>query len=272
MVNKLPECTIGQGFSGNLVDTYFKGGMAGHTGVDSTCAYGSDIHAYWGNEYVYKVLTKENPANDGSGFTGVFTIVDNGVECFEFLYGHCNPKVAVGQILARGEVLGTQGNNGEVYSPDGKGGFIRITLEMQKNGDTRGSHRHDQKRILKKVKMLASPSKVPPTRYLFGQDGSLFTQDGYYFEIPYYYNGFNGCVNWLLPLFNRDLFLGKSGYDVLCLQRFLKKGGYLQIDEPTEFFGSKTLGAVMAFQKANGISPIGGYVGKITRELINKSI
>ncbi len=268
----LPECAVGQGFGGNQVSTYKEGSLLGHTGIDNNCSYGSDIHAYFGNEYVYKVLTRENPANDGSGFTGVFTIVDTGVECFEFLYGHCNPSVTVGQILTKGTVLGTQANNGEVYDGDPHHGFIRITLDMQKKGDKRGTHRHDQKRILKKVTSLVGAPDNSKTRYLWGQDGYLFQKDGFYFEIPYYFNGYNGCTNWLLPLFNRDLYLGRSGYDVLCLQRFLKKQGYLQIDECTEFFGTKTLSAVVAFQKANGITPIGGYVGTKTRQLLNNLI
>lgn len=133
-------CAIGQGFGGNATATYKEGGLLGHTGIDHSCGFGSEIKSCFDTEYVYKVLTKENPANDGSGFTGVFTIVDNGIETFEFLYGHCNPSVKVGQILTKGTVLGTEANNGEVYQ-----GGVRITLAMQKAGDQRGTHRHDQK-------------------------------------------------------------------------------------------------------------------------------
>lgn len=260
------QCSLGQSFGGNSVATYKAGGLLGHTGVDNQCGYGTPIHAYFGNEYVYKVLTREKNDNQ-DGFTGVFTIVDNGTECFEFLYGHCNPSVTVGQILTKGEALGTEANNGEVYIPSGNGTFTRITLAMQKAGDQRGAHRHDQKRILKKSKSWSAHKK-----YLSALGGGSFFKDGFYYEIPFYENGYNGCVNFLLPLFTRDLFFGRTGYDVLCLQRFLKKTGYLQIEEPTEFFGKATLGAVMAFQKANGISPIGGYVGVKTRQLINSLI
>ncbi len=255
-------CNLGQGFGGNSNDSYALGGLLGHTGIDNSCGYSTLIPTYFVTEYVYKVLTKERPANDGSGFTGVFTIVDNGIEVFEFLYGHCNPSVTIGQILTKGDIIGTEANNGVVYSNG-----VRITLEMQRAGDHRGTHRHDQKRILRKdLKMLDGVS------YLIGPDGKPFQKDGYYFAIPYHKNGYAGCVNWLLPLFNRNLTVGMSGYDVQCLQNFLKARGFLNIDETTEFFGTKTLQAVIAFQKANGISPLFGYVGNVTRQLINSQL
>lgn len=254
------ECKLQQGFGGNATETYANNGLKGHTGTDHSCGYGSPIHSYFEEEYVYKVLTKERPAADGTGFTGVFTIIDNGIEVFEFLYGHCNPNVSTGQILTKGTVLGTEANNGEVYSNG-----VRITLEMQKAGDHRGTHRHDQKRILKKVTKTEQGKK-----YLSDLNG-LLQKDGYYYEIPYWNNGYNGCVNFLLPLFNRDLYLGCSGYDVECLQKYLKARGFFQGDT-TQYFGLKTKSAVQAFQKANGISPLLGYVGSATRSLINKEL
>lgn len=253
------ECKIGQSFGGNATETYINNGLKGHCGVDNSCGYGSPIHSYFDTEYVYKVLTKEHPSNDGTGFTGVFTIIDNGIEVFEFLYGHCNPSVTVGQILTKGTVLGTEANNGEVYSNG-----VRITLEMQKAGDTRGTHRHDQKRILRKDKNIQ-----PNTRYITDEQGKTLYYNGYYYAIPYYNNGYNGCTNWLLPLFNRDLFFGCRGYDVQCLQNFLKARGFLNIAETTDYFGLQTKQAVSAFQKANAINPVLGYVGQKTRDLIN---
>jgi len=254
------SCNIGQGYGGNATATYKNGGLLGHTGVDNSCGYGSEIKSYFDTEYVYKVLTKERPANDGSGFTGVFTLVENGIETFEFLYGHCNPSVAVGQILTKGTVIGTEANNGEVYQ-DG----VRITLDMQRSGDQRGAHRHDQKRILRKDKEM-----IPGVSYITDANG-VFKKDGYYYAIPYFKNGYAGCVNWLLPLFNRNLTVGMSGYDVQCLQNFLKARGFFQGDT-TDFFGRKTMAAVSAFQKANGISPVLGFFGQATRALVNSQL
>lgn len=157
-----------------------------HYGVDIDNGHGSPVRSYFKEEYVYKVLTKENPSNDGTGFTGVFTIVEQDGFVFEFLYGHCNPTVQVGAILTKGTILGTQSNNGESYS---KG--ERITLEMQRNGDTRGSHRHDQMRMLRKDTTIQ-----PNTRYLDNYGGSFLQKDGFYFAVPNYGKN-NGTVNWL---------------------------------------------------------------------------
>ena len=255
------ECTLQQGFGGNATDTYKKGGLLGHTGEDESCGYGSSVHFYHDEGYVYKVLTKENPANDGSGFTGVFIIIDNGIEVFEALYGHCNPTVTVGQKVKKGDVLGTEANNGEVYSNG-----VRITLEMQKAGDTRGSHRHYQERILKKL-----PQFKAGLKYISAPTGEAYFKDGFWYAIPYYENGYNGCRNPLLPLFNRTLTIGMSGYDVQCLQNFLKARGFFQ-GESTEFFGTKTLASVIAFQKANTITPALGVCGPTTRALISSLI
>lgn len=178
-------CKETQPFGGNATATYRAGGLLGHSGRDFDCGHGSDIYAYWGNEYVYKVLTKENPANDGSGFTGVFTICEKDGEVFEFLYGHCDPLPnLVGKTLNKGDLLGKQSNNGEVYSNG-----VRITLEMQKAGDTRGTHRHDQKRILRKDKSIQ-----PNTRYISALGGGYYF-DGSFYAIPFYDNGYNGCVD-----------------------------------------------------------------------------
>ena len=178
--------TITQRFADNATPTYVAGGLKGHTGVDIDAGYGSLIHSYWTQEYVYKVLDVDHPANDGSGFTGVFTLVEQDGEVFEFLYGHCNPLVKVGSILTKGSVLGTQANNGECYQNG-----VRITLAMQKAGDHRGTHRHDQARVLRK-----DASLQPNTQYLTDMSGYL-NHDGFYYAIPLFQNGYNGCVNWL---------------------------------------------------------------------------
>lgn len=180
------QCNIGQGFGGNATATYKAGGLLGHPAIDNSCGYGTLINSYWDQEYVYKVLTVENPANDGSGFTGVFTIVEQDGKVFEFLYGHCNPSVVVGSILTKGSVVGTEANNGEVYS-----GQERITLAMQKAGDHRGTHRHDQARELRKDKTIQGD-----TTYITGMNGSIYSKDGFYYAVPNHKNGYNGCYDW----------------------------------------------------------------------------
>jgi len=58
--------------------------------------------------------------------------------------------------------------------------------------------------------------------------------------------------------------------DVTRLQNFLVSNSYLAKGNTTGYFGPLTLGAVKAFQLANGISPVVGYVGPLTRVKISE--
>lgn len=248
-----PQCQVTQPFEGNATSAYKNSGLKGHSGIDSSCGFGSDIFSYWDKEYVYKVLTKEFPANDGSGFTGVFTLVEKDGVIFEFLYGHCNPEPGLlGKTITKGTKIGTEANNGEVYS-----GGVRITLEMQKNGDTRGSHRHDQARLLRKDANLQ-----PNTRYITSLGGDAFYKDGFFYAIPTFDNGYNGCFDWTIPLtkkpkyeFQSVLNYGARGRSVNMLQEILKYEGYFPKDmQTTAFFGDVTAEALRKWQIANGIN------------------
>lgn len=70
--------------------------------------------------------------------------------------------------------------------------------------------------------------------------------------------------------FSTDLHYGSTGQDVIALQEFLIDQRMLKIPTATGNFYSLTLTAVKAFQKAEGIVPISGYVGPITRGVINQ--
>lgn len=76
--------------------------------------------------------------------------------------------------------------------------------------------------------------------------------------------------------FTRDLKFGSTGVDVRLLQIFLNNHGFkLALSGPgspgheTSFFGQLTRQAVIAFQKANSISPSLGYFGPLTRARVN---
>lgn len=259
-----PEYPITQGFGENPA-TYAP--LKGHPGVDYDGGYGAPVHAIWGNEYVYKILDESHPANDGTGYTGVFTIVEQNGECFEFQYGHGDPKVQVGQTLNKGDVVMTEANHGMVFSNG-----VRITLDMQKNGDRRGAHVHGQKRPLTK-----RSSMEPDHTYLSAFGGSPLI-NGSYYAYKYPNNGYSGCTDWTQPgavleqpkaIFTKDLYLGMTNDDVLELQKLLVKYGYGTF-KPTGYFGILTLASVIAYQKAKRISPALGYVGKLTRAELNK--
>lgn len=64
-------------------------------------------------------------------------------------------------------------------------------------------------------------------------------------------------------IFTNDLYIGMTSADVKKLQ------SRLGVTPQTGYFGAKTLAAVRAFQKANGIWST-GYVGKLTRQALNR--
>jgi len=74
----------------------------------------------------------------------------------------------------------------------------------------------------------------------------------------------------------RDLFLKVKHYQVKKLQEFLNNNGFKVAGvgagspgKETDYFGSLTQKAVLAFQKYYNIKPLAGYVGPITRKQIN---
>lgn len=76
--------------------------------------------------------------------------------------------------------------------------------------------------------------------------------------------------------FTQDLQIGNGGLSdrthatqVFLLQNFLVKHLYLSQISVTGYFGADTQGAVMVFQRANGITPASGFVGSATRAQIN---
>ncbi len=66
--------------------------------------------------------------------------------------------------------------------------------------------------------------------------------------------------------------LGTQDEDVTQLQTILITDGYLKVAPPTGYFGSLTKAAVEAYQTANNILPASGYVGPLTRSLLNEGV
>jgi len=65
--------------------------------------------------------------------------------------------------------------------------------------------------------------------------------------------------------FTGDLTVGSKGAEVTCLQNALIAAGYSIPAGATGYFGSQTVAAVSAWQKAAGVSPAAGYFGSISR-------
>lgn len=71
--------------------------------------------------------------------------------------------------------------------------------------------------------------------------------------------------------FDVDLHYGSKGDDVVALQEYLTDQG-VYTGPITGNFYSLTLRAVRKYQKNSGITPISGYVGPITRGVINAEL
>jgi peptidoglycan hydrolase-like protein with peptidoglycan-binding domain len=78
-------------------------------------------------------------------------------------------------------------------------------------------------------------------------------------------------------MFNTNLRLGAVSTDVQNLQKLLNMDAATKVASTgagsmgyeTLRFGPATLAAVKKFQAANGISPVSGYVGPLTRAALN---
>jgi len=77
-------------------------------------------------------------------------------------------------------------------------------------------------------------------------------------------------------VFSANLYKGLISEDVRILQQVLNKNGFTvalsglgSVGKETNLFGAGTLQAVIAFQKAKGITPSAGYVGPITGSALN---
>lgn len=73
--------------------------------------------------------------------------------------------------------------------------------------------------------------------------------------------------------FTRDLYFGMRGdADVMRMQEFLRTQGYFSYPQSTGNYFGVTLTAVRQWQKAQGLSPVGGFFGSQSRAIANKIV
>lgn len=248
-------CSVAQKFGENATRIYANGGEYGHPGWDLHCGYGSPIEAAF-DMTIYSIIGTDSPLLGPEGYTQVGAIVETPLETFEWIIGHCNPSCQMGPVK-KGAVIATEANHGPVFE-----GQTQITLAMQNAGDKRGAHRHYQKRPV--IKATSTKGGTYLNAYGFYRD-----PQGNYYQVYMPDNGYNGCVDWYVPLFNRALIVGMSGYDVYLLQKALVKEGFGSFN-PTGFYGALTFAAVMKYQIHYGMTPVGS-VGPLTRARLNKT-
>lgn len=174
-----PHSRITQGFGGNP-EVYAP--LKGHPAHDFEFAWDEEV-PFVANSYVYSKLNEGS--KDPDKYTAVCTIVEEGGEVDEIIYGHPHlMPVEIGRMYSVGETAARAGNKGMVFSYG-----RRITKEEKLAGSTAGTHLHLQRRPCKKVSQINKGKK-----YLRDANGN-FKKDGFYYEILDYDNGYNGCAN-----------------------------------------------------------------------------
>lgn len=163
---------IFQKFMANHNPLYKEAGLAGHTGVDHGKGYGMPVLAD-NDGFVYKVLYgKDRPSN----WQAVYMLCNDGKgKLMEICYGHLSAiHVKVGDLIKAGQIIGLEGNLGDVFS-----GGQRITAQMQRLGDKRGSHVHESWRPVKAEK----GNQIRGVFYLEDAKGSVYKNNGLSYEI-----------------------------------------------------------------------------------------
>lgn len=198
--------TITQGFGQNKNAIFYQ--SCGHTGVDEVQGYGSPICALkYG--HVYKILDNMRPANDGSGYWGIFIIAKEKDGSYsEWQIGHPSKILCkVGDKVEPWTVVGEEGNRGQVFS----GGRV-ITKAEQDAGVKDGSHRHWNKKKLIRRSAFEHDRLPGPFLTQFGPVMAHYRdEEGYYYEIVDARNSCNGSVD---PMKDLD-----EGYKVVS-ERF----------------------------------------------------
>lgn len=171
-----------QRFGGNSNPYYKDTGLAGHPGTDFVTRWGDKILSAT-DGLVYKTFNKDNP--DKSKYRAVCVLTkekETGMTC-EITYGHLEKIfVCEGDLVNIGDVLGTMGNTGEVYSNG-----VRVNEEQRKKG--LGTHLHLQKRLVVKT-----DEDFVQNQYLLDKNGDIYRDsDKKCYLVPAYSNGFNGC-------------------------------------------------------------------------------
>lgn len=179
-----PKSLITQRFDVNANVSYARDGLKGHTAYDWGAEYGTPVPNCAPEAYCYSLLNKDNP--DLMKYRAVFTLVETKNGIYEVSYGHFDHILAeVGKTYSVGEILGTVGNSGTVFSGDHE-----VTAQEKNEGSKAGAHLHGpQVRPVKKV------TKTLKNKQYLSTGKGLLKRDGYFLEVINYKNGFNGCVS-----------------------------------------------------------------------------
>lgn len=178
------KTTITQRFGDNANSLYASQGLKGHTAYDWGVPWGRDIPNCVADAYCYSVMNKDNP--DLAQYRAPFFIVETDSGIYEISYGHCSAILAeVGKTYQVGDIIAKVGNTGPVYV-----GQHEVTKAEKDAGSQAGAHLHGpQIRVLKKTRYSSTYKN-----YIYDANGLLY-KDGWYYGVPDYENGYNGCIS-----------------------------------------------------------------------------
>lgn len=179
-----PKSLITQRFGDNANISYKRDGLRGHTSYDFGMAYGAPIYNCTPDAYCYSRMHEGDTYLNN--YRALFFLVETEIGIYEVSYGHVSGFVAdVGETYQVGDIIGYVGNTGTVFA-----GNHEVTEKEKEAGSHAGAHLHGpQIRVLRKDK-----KRLPSTQYITTIDGYL-KKDGFYYAIPNYNNGYNGCVS-----------------------------------------------------------------------------
>ncbi len=186
----LSSYTISQKFGGNANPLYAGQGLKGHPGLDIQKAYNAWIVASH-DAYVYKIVNKNNP--DLSKYRAVHTLFQDEGQGYELVYGHDNNMYAnIGDTVVAGSLLASMGNTGDVYSQG-----LPVPISKRPYPPYPGTHLHWQLRPTVRVKVAQAGRQYLDTETPTGQrqDELYRDNDGYYYEVADFGNGYNGCID-----------------------------------------------------------------------------
>jgi hypothetical protein len=190
-----------------------------------------------------------------------------------FIYMHLDEIADIdeGDELEVGELIGYVGNTGNA-----SGGPAHLHFEIRKNRTPNDPFPRISKIITLKDKieyldeiLKDHDDEEELAQFLVQQyRGDFLAARAISIELPEAIEEELGVTPVPVTTGGLDLTLGSQGPQVVTLQLFLIGKGFSIPAGATGYFGAQTQAALIAFQRANGITPAAGYYGPITRARI----
>lgn len=257
--------------------------------------------------FIY-ALARQLSAYDPNGMglyprDGAKTLKDNGVLEPDTIDDNTLPHsvyVAFSPDKAQKEVAIRWGSG---YATTNNGDLTAIKQAIVKEGVLTISLAHDGSKWNRRTGKLTAPTNVDGAHYimLYGYENTANGDTILYFRNSWgedWGDKGNGQFNWSdykaysydvlvftdIPndliekakntqfIFTVNLKKGMTHPDIKKLQERLRDEGYYTYPQITGYFGDVTKAAVIAYQKANKITPAEGYVGPITRSKLNEPV